>query len=152
MSTARKQAVLAACLLTATLPSLAQLEDLSWMAGSWIERKAGVETEEHWLPPKAGLMLATNRMVASGKRPFFEFLRIEARDGKPVFLAMPAGRPATEFPMAEHGPQRIVFENPANEFPRRILYWREGEALLGRIEGTRRGQPASEQWRFERHK
>jgi hypothetical protein len=32
---------------------------------------------------------------------------------------------------------------------RRILYWREGEALLARIEGEVSGQPRSREWRFE---
>jgi hypothetical protein len=30
------------------------------------------------------------------------------------------------------------------------LYWREGDALMARIEGTRGGQPLSDQWRFRK--
>jgi len=65
---------------------------------------------------------------------------------------MPNARPATEFQTAEQGPTRIVFEDPGREFPRRVMYWRDGEALLARIEGTINGQPRSKEWRFERVK
>src|SRR5215831_6575593 len=112
------------------------LDDLGWMAGSWIERKGGTVTEEHWLPPSGGLMIAVNRTVAEGKPTSFEVLRIEMRDGKPSYLSSPGGRPAVEFRTVEQSAQRIVFEDPAREFPRRILYWRDGEALMARIEGT----------------
>ena len=60
-------------------PAVAQdLADLAWLAGSWVERKDGVETEEHWLPPKGGMMVAMNRTVRGpGKRTSFELLRID---------------------------------------------------------------------------
>jgi hypothetical protein len=141
--------VLAAGASSATAQELA---DLSWMAGAWMERKDGVDTEEHWLSPKGGMLVAMNRTVRANGRTSFELLRIEMRDGKPVYLAQPGGRPATEFKTAEYAAQKIVFENPEKEFPRRISYWRDGEALIARTEGRIRGEPVAEQWRFERQK
>jgi hypothetical protein len=128
------------------------LEDLAWMAGSWMERKGGVDTEEHWLAPRGGLMTAMNRTVIQGGPTSFEFLRIEMKEGKPVYLSMPMGRPATQFRAAEQGPARIVFEDPGRDFPRRISYWRDGEALIARIEGTIKGEPRAKEWRLERLK
>ena len=128
------------------------LDDLAWMAGSWMERKGGTDTEEHWLAPKGGLMIAVNRTVADGKAKEFELIRIEMKDGKPVYLASPGGRPATEFRAIEQSATRVVFENAAHDFPQRVLYWRDGDALMARIEGTIRGQPRARQWRFERMK
>jgi hypothetical protein len=125
------------------------LDDLAWIAGDWMERKGATDTEEHWLPPKGGLMIAMNRTVRDGKAVSFESLRIVMKDGKPVYLSQPNGQPVTPFPAVEQGPSRIVFEDPAREFPRRILYWRDGEALMARIEGTIDGQPRARQWRFE---
>ncbi|HUQ29678.1 MAG TPA: DUF6265 family protein [Usitatibacter sp.] len=128
------------------------LQDLSWMAGSWMERKGGVETEEHWLAPKGGLMMAMNRTVVDGKATEFELLRIVMREGRPVYLSMPNGRPAVEFASVEQAANRIVFEDAGRDFPRRILYWRDGEALMARIEGTIKGEPRAKEWRFERMK
>jgi hypothetical protein len=145
--------MIAACALIAAAGARAEgLQDLAWMAGSWMERKGATDTEEHWLAPKGGLMTAMNRTVADGKATAFEFLRIELRDGKPVYLSMPNGRPAVAFASVEQAPTRIVFEDAGRDFPRRILYWRDGDALMARIEGTINGEPRSRQWRFERAK
>ena len=145
--------MIAACVLAAAAGARAEgLQDLAWMAGSWMERKGGVDTEEHWLAPSGGLMIAMNRTVAQGKPTTFELLRIVMRDGKPVYLSMPNGRPAVEFASVEQAATRIVFEDAGRDFPRRILYWREGDALMARIEGTIGGQPRAKEWRFERMK
>ena len=128
------------------------LDDLAWLVGDWIERKGGTETEEHWLPAKGGLMMAMNRTFTQGRPVGFEFLRIEMSDGKPAYLSMPMGRPAVAFGTVEQGPTRIVFEDAGRDFPRRISYWRDGEALMARIEGTIKGEPRAKEWRMERMK
>ena len=43
-----------------------------------------------------------------------------------------------------------MFANPEHGFPSRIVYWRGGDELLARIEGTLRDKPATEEWRFAR--
>ena len=48
------------------------------------------------------------------------------------------------------GEASIKFENPSNAYPTRILYRRDGDALVARIEGRRQGNDASEEWRFTR--
>jgi hypothetical protein len=145
-----KRSIAALAAFVALCARAEALDDLAWMAGAWMEHKGTTDTEEHWLAPKGGLMTAMNRTVIEGRPTAFEFLRIEMKDGKPVYLSMPMGRPATEFRSVEQGPTRIVFEDPGREFPRRILYWREGESLMARIEGNINGQPRSKEWRLER--
>jgi hypothetical protein len=44
----------------------------------------------------------------------------------------------------------VVFENATHDFPQRVIYWKEGEVLAARIEGTLRGKERSEEWRFKR--
>ena len=41
-----------------------------------------------------------------------------------------------------------MFANPEHGFPARIVYWREGDELLARIEGTIKDKPAAVEWRF----
>ncbi len=144
--------VAAAVLSFTTLPATAQeLVDIAWLAGSWVERKDGTVTEETWLPPGGGMMIAVNRTVAPGKRTTFELLRIESRDGRPVYVASPGGQSPTEFKSIEATATRVVFENPAHDFPQRILYWREdSDILFARIEGKIQGKERARQWRFER--
>lgn len=125
------------------------LTDLAWMAGSWAGTARGMEMEEHWTAPKGNSMIGVHRDVGKGRTLSFEFLRIEQQGDQVVYLASPGGRsPATAFPLKEVSGTRVVFENPAHDFPQRVVYWKDGTDLLARIEGTMNGKPGSQQWRW----
>jgi hypothetical protein len=125
------------------------LADLSWMAGSWSGTSRGIEMEEHWTAPKGNSMIGMHRDVGKGRTMLFEFLRIEQQGDQIVYLSMPNGRsPATPFPLKEVTGTRVVFENPTHDFPQRIIYWKDGNDLRARIEGTMNGKPGSEEWRW----
>ena len=141
MSTA---AVLVAAI---ALAQPASLDPVAFIAGTWSGEEGGVAMEEHWTAPAGGLMLGLHRDVAKGKAVFFEFLRIEATPAGIVYFASPKGAPATPFPLVESGGKRAVFENRKHDFPTRIIYRLTPDgALHARIEGTRQGKPAFEEW------
>src|SRR5687768_9927481 len=136
----------AALAAQATKPVIA---DLAWMAGSWSGESRGIQMEEHWTAPKGNSMVGLHRDVGKGRTMLFEFLRIEQQDDRIVYLSMPNGRsPATPFPLKEMSGTRVVFENPQHDFPQRIIYWKDGNDLRARIEGTMNGKPAGEEWRW----
>lgn len=116
-----------------------------WLSGYWLSCEGGVETAESWIGAGRGVLLGGN-LTRGG----YEFLRIAGNEsGGLSFFSMPNGRaPPTEFVMTAHAGQRAVFEQPAHDFPQRILYWREGDALHARIE-TMSGENAMS-WRFRR--
>jgi hypothetical protein len=128
----------------------ADISSLAWLAGAWGGDDTGTFNEETWIAPKAGSMLAVHRDVKNGKTVGFEFLRIEEQEGSLVYVASPDGKTPTPFRLVESGPTRAVFENPALEFPRRVLYFRDGETLHARIEGARGGKPAAKEWIWRR--
>jgi hypothetical protein len=106
--------------------------------------------EEIWLAPKGGMLLGLHRDVVPGQRAFFEFLRIvESGDGI-VYEASPGGRPATAFTLTSLDGERAVFENPAHDFPQRIIYMRQGDDLRARVEGMQNGRARSEEWAWRR--
>jgi hypothetical protein len=83
-------------------------------------------------------------------RKSYEFLRIaETADGVSYF-ASPGGKPPVEFKAKETGDKRVVFENAAHDFPQRIIYRRDGDQLVARIEGSIQGKVRTEEWRFTR--
>ena len=93
-------------------------------------------------------MVGMNRTVENGKTTFFEYLRIEANDEGIVYLASPLGRdPPTPFKLIESGPMRVIFANPTHDYPKRILYTREGNTLHARIEGD---AGKSSEWTLQR--
>lgn len=117
----------------------------AWMSGYWLSCADG-ETVENWIGAGGATLLGTN-LNGGG----YEFLRIAANEaGQPVYYSMPGGRaPATAFVMTAHAGERIVFENAAHDFPKRIIYARDGDVLTARIDAGEGSEQAME-WRFER--
>jgi len=134
-------------------PTKAVVGDLAWLAGAWVgTRGAGGATsiEERWSPPLGGAMLGMSRTVARGKMTAFEFLRIVERDGGLVYVAQPGGAAPTEFVLTEWSETRAVFDNPRNDYPKRIVYERTGEgALTATIGFTKGGTPRRFEWKRE---
>lgn len=128
-------------LLLAALPG--------WMSGTWRVATGAVTSEETWSSDDGTMMTGMHRDLRPGKKTWFEFLRIEQRDDSLVFVAQPAGRPPTEFPMKSSGDRRVEFENPKHDFPQRITYWLQGPKLCARVEGE--GQQP-DQWCWERER
>jgi hypothetical protein len=127
------------------------LNGLAWMTGYWIGSDEGSEAEECWLGPKGGLMLGVHRDVNESGSAFFEYLRIEQTAEGIVYFASPGGREATAFALAETSERRVVFENPAHDFPRRISYWLDEDAALhARVEGEKKGLAAAAEWIWRR--
>ena len=124
--------------------------DLSWLSGDWRRCHDGEIVEERWLGPRGGLMIGANLTSTKSGRTTWELLRLVRIDDGWTYWASPMGRPPTPFRLVESGAGRAVFANPEHGFPARILYWREGDELLARVEGTLRDKPAEEEWRFGR--
>jgi Domain of unknown function (DUF6265) len=128
-------------------PVRAAAPDLSWLGGDWRRCKDGEVVEERWLGPRGELLIGANLTSSKGKASF-EHLRIARSDDTWTYWASPGGRAAVPFRMVEAGAQRAAFANPEHGFPARIVYWREGDELLARIEGTINDKPAAVEWRF----
>ena len=124
----------------------ASIDNLSWLAGHWFGQHRDVRMEELWLPPDGGVMLGLHRDVADSHRVSFEFLRITTEEGKLIYYASPGGRPPVPFRLKELAERWVVFENPENDYPQRIIYLREGKQLHARIEGEVEGKLRSQSW------
>ncbi len=131
--------------LLQTAPAAAP--DLSWIAGYWLDCSDGREVSETWSDPRAGLMAGHALTVARG-RVSFELSHIGPTPQGYAYVAQPGGSPPTAFVVAETGPMRVVFANAENDFPSRIVYERDGDALKARIEGEIGGQARSMEWNF----
>lgn len=133
---------LAGCGATAQAPA----RDLDWMSGYWLACEGG-ETAENWIGAGRGVLLGAN--LSGGG---FEFLRIAGNEADGLsYYSMPGGRsPPTEFVLASNADQRAVFENPAHDFPQRIIYERDADVMIARIEGVMDGRAEQMEWRFTR--
>ena len=144
---------LGAARVAATAPQEPALADLAWLAGHWSLDEHGTRTEELWLAPGGGLMLAINRTTPAAGRAAFEYLRIEERKDGLVYVASPGGKGATEFPLADVGERFVLFENPAHDFPKRIRYelTKAGD-LHASVSGEAGGAEQAQEWTWKRAK
>jgi hypothetical protein len=92
------------------------------------------------MSPSGTSMLGMSRTVAGGKTVEYEFLQIRQQADGVYYVAKPSGQPEASFKLVKAGSGEIVFENPAHDFPQRILYKRTNDSLAARIEGTMGGK------------
>jgi Domain of unknown function (DUF6265) len=144
--------MLTALIMTAALQADLR-PDLGWMSGYWLACDAGREVSETWSDPRLGLMTGMNVTVRNG-RVGFELSRIASADGSAgapfAYFAQPEGQPVTVFPVIASGPNRVVFQQSAHDFPQRVIYEREGDVLNARIEGDIDGEERVVRWRFQK--
>lgn len=120
-----------------------KLDDLKWMVGCWESRDdvKHLFLSEQWMKPAGGMMIGVGRTVKNGKAVGFEFMRIEQQGVDISFISRPKeNKDDTIFSLLKWGPDEVIFENPAHDFPQRIIYRRQGGRLIGRIEGKENGK------------
>jgi len=132
--------------LTALAPALVRADDtslerLGWLAGCWAAEQGEAGSVEHWLPLAGGTMLGIGRTVRNGRTVEHEFMQIRLNaEGQPVFIAQPSRQKEATFVATSIGERAVTFENPAHDFPQRVIYRAVGESgLAARIEGQRNG-------------
>jgi len=94
------------------------------------------------MKPAGGMMIGMARTVTSGKAAQWEFMRIEQVGDNLTFFATPKGNAGeTPFKLIRIGKDEVAFENPANDFPHRVIYRLVNpNELAARIEGTLNGK------------
>jgi hypothetical protein len=135
----------AIALAAAPVPHVA---DLRWLEGDWASESKGRWTEELWTAPRGGLMLGLSRSGKGDAADHFEYMRIAGEPGHVIFWASPAGKTAVPFRLVSAKKGEAVFENPAHDYPVRIVYRREGDRLLATVSGKGGKNPMS--WTFRR--
>jgi hypothetical protein len=136
----------------AVLPAGVQAENdglPGWMAGCWEMHDAGRWADECWTVPRGGMMIGSGRAGTGDSLASFEHMRIERGEGGALtFLASPGGKGWTAFAPAADPGEGITFVNPANDYPQRVRYWRDGELLMAEISLADGGRAM--RWTFAR--
>ncbi|PKB25045.1 hypothetical protein B0I00_0226 [Novosphingobium kunmingense] len=105
-----------------------------FMAGTWMMEQGAEWSDELWSDAKGGLMLGVARTGFGTELKTWELARIERKvDGSISFHAQPKGAPPTEFKQVLRSADSVEFANPANDYPQRIRYWRQGQLLMAEI-------------------
>jgi hypothetical protein len=139
-----------AAALAAGQPATAQ--DLAWMVGDRHQKGPTSTVEETWIDG-GDVLLGVSATVKAGRTVEYEHLRITTdKDGRLAYFAEPSGQTPAAFWLKSYDGNKVVFENPAHDFPQRIIYWKlPGGAVGARIEGLVAGQARGKEWTFTPH-
>jgi hypothetical protein len=116
------------------------VKDVAWIAGCWDATRGTRHVTEHWLAPEGGTMMGVSRTTSGDKTTEWEFLIIRQSEKGLEYVAKPSRQPEATFTASTATANEVVFENPAHDFPKRIIYKRNGDALTASIEGPMNGQ------------
>ena len=126
--------------LTGAAPQAPAIKDVAWIAGCWDVTRNGRHIAESWTSAEGGTMMAVSRTVNNRKTSEWEFLIIREGAKGLEYVAKPSGQPEATFTSTRVSPTEVVFENPAHDFPKKIIYKRDGDTLIASIEGPMNGQ------------
>ena len=117
---------------TPTAGPAPKISELAWLAGDWQTAPGGrALIEEHWTVPAGGTMIGMGRTVVGDKTAEFEFLRIEQRGNELYYVANPnANCPQTDFKLTRLAGHEVIFENPAHDYPKRVMYRKNSDGSL----------------------
>jgi hypothetical protein len=113
-----------------------RLDRVAWLQGCWEFTAPDRTVQESWMSPRQGSMLGMSQTSSEGKLLAYEVIVIRVERGRLAYEAHPAGQPTATFLSTSVGRNSVLFENPKHDFPQKIGYQRNGEALLAWVEGT----------------
>ncbi len=126
-----------------------KIQSLDWLSGQWVGEFHGAPMEAQYSSSSGGVILGMTKIASGERLDFFEFEKVYEDQGNLVLQPFPFGQPGVTFALKSITANKAVFENPAHDFPTRIIYELGADgSLLARIEGTQNGQPVSEDFLF----
>ena len=131
------------------------LQDFAWLAGHWRIEEADRLVDEQWMAPAGGLMMGMARNIQGGKLREYEFTLLRQEpNGDILYIASPSKQAETAFKLTSLRNGEAVFENPAHDFPKKIVYALQADgSLLAAIEGPGRdGKPRRVEYPYKRVK
>ena len=119
----------------------AAIDRVAWLQGCWELSSGNRIVEEQWTRPRGGIMLGVGRTTRDGRLVEYETVVLREQEGRLAYEAHPSGQESAVFLSTEVTDSRVLFENPAHDFPQRVGYERPSpDALSAWVEGSVKGQ------------
>lgn len=136
-------------------PKVNKLEQLNWVLGTWVMETPDGTFTEYWERTNDSIYAGHGMLVsAKGDTLFSERIKVEQSGDtvyyKPVISRQNDGKETvfTEKLLADN---EVIFENPAHDFPQRIIYKKPTDSTLyARIEGRQDGRDRSEEYQYRK--
>ena len=108
--------------------------------GLWKMEIENAEIYEEWQLVNKNELIGTSYSLENGIKIINENLWIKKFMDKWAYIAVTANEDITLFPLVEHSPKKLIFENKEHDFPQRIIYeFHKDGKLTAAIEGNVNG-------------
>ncbi len=109
-----------------------QIQGLAYLEGIWSGPIGPGTWEARYTSPTGGEVLSTNKEIRNARVVSFEFERFRVQDGKVLMTPWVKGKQSVDFTLTalDEDAMKATFENPAHDFPQRIIYHRSAKGVL----------------------
>lgn len=141
---------------TASVNSISDIEKASWLIGSWHNTSPEVSSTEVWEKKNDSTLSGISFAVVGKDTVSYETVSLE-QIGKttcyiPTVKEQNNAQPI-KFTLTSSTANKMIFENPAHDFPTKIIYNRiTNDSMVAEISGVVEGKQRSEQFPFVRKK
>lgn len=114
------------------------LVNLNWLEGTWMRTntKPGRTSYEYWKRSSTGEMMGYNVLLQGTDTLSFEKMTILSKDNILYFVAdIPENKAPVFFQLTSLENLSFTCENPAHDFPKRIVYRRTDDRITATISG-----------------
>jgi hypothetical protein len=109
----------------------ASIEDFTWIEGKWNGTTGEMNFFEDWQPLAGKVLNGRGGAFVGTDTVFSEKVRIEEREDGVYYVATVKENSApVDFKFTGYNKDSIVFENPAHDFPQRVIYFRGSAGKL----------------------
>ncbi len=124
-----------------------KIKGMNWLVGNWTMGNGDTISSETWGVKNDSILFATSMDIRAGKDTLrYEDITIEQKGNDvfyiPVVKEQNGGKPVS-FKLTATDGQKLIFENPDHDFPKRITYELAGDTLFAEISGPMEGQDVS---------
>jgi uncharacterized protein DUF6265 len=129
------------------------INDLSWLMGTWTGKLGPKDYMERWEQKPDGRIHGIGYYTTNSDTTLAETLIIQYLGTTLVYLVAPEGQSATMFEFKKLDATMFMVENLEHDFPQRIIYTIKEPGLLhARIEANKNGEEKAYDFYFKKLK
>lgn len=141
--------------LKSTPKTYAFMDKASWLIGKWGNTSKEGNLTETWTKENDSLYRGETYFVVGGKDTVFseKVDLIQDNDKLSYIVSVPGqnNEKPVRFDMTSMNDSLIVFENPAHDYPNKIVYNKIGkDSVVAEIFGVQKGKPATEKFAMKK--
>jgi hypothetical protein len=130
----------------------ADISSFSWLEGKWVGKYDTVPIFEQWKPREGNIMRGRGGVLSGKDTAYSEKINIEQRGNDLYYIAVVGhNREPAEFKFTGYKNDTAVFENPAHDFPQRVLYYKKSDgSVYACVDGKYKGKYVREEFDYKK--